>query len=249
MTVHGQGTIVPTGGIVWTVTGPTGPTPTCGPGTTVTLNGGTASCVVSLPANAPTGVYTVGAQYSGDTAYTGVTGSTSVTVTLLPAGFDITGVPGGAPNGKPSSGDQIVYTYNQMMSANSIMAGLSTNAASPSPVYAEFSPNGIQTTLTICTNQFCTATANLGTVGLGGTYTSGFGTAILNATAYIATNANGQSYVTVTLGSARSGSLATVTGTTTLTWNPSNQATNNATPPVACATTQVKESPSPAANF
>ncbi len=116
-------------------------------------------------------------------------------------------------------------------------------------MYAEFSPGGGQTNLTICTNQFCTATANLGTVGLGGTYVSGFGTAILNATAYIATNANGQSYVTVTLGTARSGSLSTVAGMTTLTWNPSNQATNTANPPVACATTQVKESPNPAANF
>jgi hypothetical protein len=168
---------------------------------------------------------------------------------LVPAGFNIQGLPGGMPNGKPGSGDQIVYTYNQVMSANSIMAGLSTNAALPSVVYAEFSPNGAQTTLTICTNQFCNATANLGTVGLDGAYTSGFGTAILNATAYIATNATGQSYVTVTLGSVRSGNLATVTGLTTLTWNPSNQATNTAAPPVACATTRVTESPSPSANF
>jgi len=198
------------------------------------------------------GTYQVKAVYvptPGTTAYAGASGQTSVAVTLVPAGFNIQGTPSGSPNGKPGVGDQIVYTYNQVMAANSIMAGLSTNPASPSTVYAEFSPNGAQTTLTICTNQFCGATVNLGTVGLGGAYTSGFGTAILNAAAYIATNANGQSYVTVTLGSVRSGSLATVTGPTTMTWNPSNQATNTAAPPVTCATTRVTESPNPAANF
>lgn len=254
VTVHGHGTVIPTGGIAWTVTGPAGSTPTCGPGTTVTLTGGTASCVVSLPGTAPTGVYTVGAQYSGDTAYTGATGSTSVTVTLLPAGFDIetTGNPADSkPDGAASGGDTIVYTYNQVMAPGSIMNGLNLNQ--PVNVTAVFSRQTGATSLSIqCTGGFRCQNPNLGTVSLGDTasshYVGLFGSVSLSATMVLTTNASGQSVVTITLNQT-SASITAVPGNTTLTWTPSAGATNTATPAVACATTPVTEVGAPKANF
>ena len=253
VTVNGNGTVTPTGPIGLTVTGPPGSAPTCGPGSTFALNGGSAQCVVSLPAAAPTGVYTVAVNYGGDTAYNGVTGSKAVTVSLPPAGINIQTSGGPAdnkPDGAASGGDTIIYTYNQVMAPGSIMTGLIQNQ--PTNVTAVFSRQTGATSLNIqCTGFRCT-NPNLGTVSLGDTasshYVGLFGSISLNATMVLTTNAIGQSVVTITLTQA-SGGIAAVPGATSLVWTPSAGATNSATPPVACATTPVNEAGAPEANF
>ncbi len=245
VTVNGTGGITPTGTVTWTITPPSGTAPTCAQST---LNGaGQATCTVT---NAVAGTYTVAASYGGSTAYNGASGQTQVVVTLAPAGFNIQGVPSGTPNGKPSSGDQIVYTYNQAMSITSIQRGWS---GASEAVTAQFSRVGSQTQLSIA----CTgggfggcSTINLGTVNLGDTgsshYTSGFGTVDVTATMAASTNAAGQTVITITL-TQSSGSFSAVSGTTALTWTPSNAATNPTG--VACAMTPINEVGAPKANF
>jgi hypothetical protein len=199
-------------------------------------------------ANALNGTYSVNAAYSGDTSYVPASGSTSVVVTLAPAGADIQTV-GNPQDSKPDSGDQIVFTYNQAMKVSSIQNGWSGSSEN---VTAEFTrQGGGQTQLAILCNGFRCATINLGTVALGDAsgphYVNGFGNTVdLNATMAASTNAAGQTVVTVTL-TQSSGSLSTVSGNTALTWTPSTSATNPAG--VACAGTPVTESGSPKRNF
>ncbi len=242
VTVNGTPGIAPTGTVTWTVTPPSGTAPTCAPST---LSGGSATCSV---ANALNGTYSVNAAYSGDTSYVPASGSTSVVVTLAPAGADIQTV-GNPQDSKPDSGDQIVFTYNQAMKVSSIQNGWSGSSEN---VTAEFTrQGGGQTQLAILCNGFRCATINLGTVALGDAsgphYVNGFGNTVdLNATMAASTNAAGQTVVTVTL-TQSSGSLSTVSGNTALTWTPSTSATNPAG--VACAGTPVTESGSPKRNF
>ena len=247
VTVQGNGTITPQGQVTWTVTPPSGTAPVCAPSA---LSGaGQATCQVT-----PTvaGTYTVAAAYGGNTAYNGASGQTSVTVTLPPAGADIQ-TTGSPADNKPDGGDKIVYTYNQAMSLNSIMNGLTLN--SPVNVSAVFTRSNGATSLTIQCTGFRCNNPNLGSVSLGDTgashYIAGgnFGnsnTVTLSATLTASTNAAGQTVVTIAL-TGSSGSFSTVPGTTTLVWTPSNQATNPAG--TACATTAVTESGAPKANF
>jgi type II secretory pathway pseudopilin PulG len=249
VTVNGNATITPSGTITWTITPPSGTSPACtGPNPT-TLNAGIATCTVSLPSAAPTGAYTVGVSYSGDTAYVGVAGSTMVNVTLAPAGFNIQTV-GNPANNRPDNGDQIIYTYNQVMAPGSIMNGLNLNQ--PVTVTAVFSRQTGATSLTIQCTGFRCSNPNLGTVSLGDSgssrYVGGFGSISLSATMVMTTNASGQSVVTITL-TQSSASISTVSGNTALVWTPSSSATNTATPPVPSATTPVNEVGAPKANF
>jgi len=248
VTVQGNGSVTPQGTVTWTVTPPSGTAPTCPPST---LSGsGQATCQVT-----PTvvGTYTVAAAYGGNTAYNGVSGQTSVAVTLTPAGLSIqsTGNPAdNKPDGAAGAGDTIVYTYNQVMAPGSIMKGLTLNV--PVTVAAMFSRQTGATSLTVQCTGFGCSNPNLGTVSLGDTgtshYVGNFATVGVSATLVLTTNATGQSVVTVTL-TQTSTSITAVPGTTTLTWTPSAGATNAATPPVASATTPVTEAGAPKANF
>jgi len=252
VTVHGNGSITPQGTVTWTVTPPSGSVPTCSP-STLSVSG-QATCQVT-----PTvvGTYQVKAVYvpnAGNTAYNGASGQTPVAVTLAPAGFDIqtTGNPAdNKPDGAAGGGDKIVYTYNQAMSLNSIMNGLTIN--SPVSVSAVFTRSTGATSLTIQCTGFRCNNPNLGSVSLDDTgsshYIAGsfFGnTVTLSATLTASTNAAGQTVITIAL-TGSSSSFSAVPGPTTLTWTPSNQATNPAG--TACATTAINESGPPKANF
>jgi type II secretory pathway pseudopilin PulG len=233
----------PTGTLTWTITPPSGTAPTCAASTLD--NTGSGTCTV---ANALKGTYTINVAYGGNTTYNPANGSTQVVVALAPAGFDIQTVGNPADN-KPDNADQIVFTYNQAMSVNSIQNGW--NGASET-VTAEFTRQGSQTQLAVLCTGFRCNTINVGTVALGDTgshyVNGGFGggTVDLNATMVASTNAAGQTVITVTL-SQSSGSLSTVNGNTTLAWTPNGNATN--TTGVACATTAVNESGVPKKNF
>jgi len=245
VTVNGNGGITPTGTATWTITPPSGTPPTCAPSNLD--NSGSATCTVS---NALKGTYTVSVAYSGNAAYTPANGSTSVVVALAPAGFDIQGVPNAPADGRPDNLDQIVYTYNQAMSANSILTGWTGSSRN---VTAQFSRQGGQSTsLQICTSASCNTVVNLGTVSLGdpsgNRYMNG-GPVNVSATMVMTTNGAGQSVVTVTLTQTAAGlsALAPATTPTTLVWSPSAAATN--TTNVACSATAVTESGSPKRNF
>ncbi len=231
----------PTGTATWTITPPSGTAPTCAASTLD--NTGSGTCTV---ANAQKGTYTVAVAYSGDGTYAPANGSTTVVVALAPGGADIQTV-GSPQDGRPDSGDQIVYTYNQAMSIASIQGGWN---GSPENVTAAFSRQGNQTQLAIRCSGFRCNPINLGTVDLGDTsgsrYVNGFGTVDLNATMAASTNGAGQTVITITL-TGSSGSLSTVNGNTTLMWTPSANATNPGG--VACATTAVPETTAPKRNF
>jgi hypothetical protein len=231
----------PTGQVTWTITPPSGTAPVCAVSTLD--NTGSGSCTV---ANALKGTYTVGVAYGGDGTYTPANGSTQVVVALAPAGFDIESV-GNPQDSKPDSGDQIVFTYNQAMSVNSIQNHWS---GASETVTAEFTRQGTQTQLAIVCSGFGCSTINLGTVNLGDSagarYLNGFGAVDLTATMASTTNAAGQTVVTVTL-TQSSGSLSAVSGNTALTWTPSGSATS--TGGVASATAPVPEMNSPKRNF
>jgi len=248
VTVQGNGSITPQGTVTWTITPPSGGAPTCPPSTLSPA--GQATCQVT-----PTvaGTYTVTAAYGGNTAYNSASGQTQVAVTLAPAGFDIQTIGNPAdnkPDGAAAGGDKIAYTYNQAMSANSIMNGW--NGSSVSVTAALTRQMGATSLAIQCTGFRCN-NPNLGTVALGDIgashYIAGsiFGNTVsLAATMTMTTNASGQSVVTIML-TQSSGSISAVAGNTTLTWTPSNAATNTAGAP--CAATPVTESGSPKANF
>ena len=236
-TVNGTPGITPTGTLTWTVTPPSGAAPTCAVSTLD--NTGSGTCTV---ANALLGSYTVSAAYSGNASYTAANGSTPVVVALAPAGFDIQGVPNNPADGKPDNGDQVVYTYNQTMSANSILAGWNGSSRS---VTAQFSrQNGQSTALLICTSASCNTAVNLGMVSLGdpsgNRYLNGSSVTV-NATMVMTTTA-GRSVVTVTLTQTVFGlsALSPSSTTTTLVWTPSASATNPTG--TACSTTPVTQS-------
>jgi len=237
-TVAGPGGApTPTGTVTWTVTAPSGPAPTC-PASTLNA-AGQGTCMVT---NALAGTYQVSAAYGGDGRYNVTSGPGSVVVALSPAGATILGVPNSPADGKPDNGDQIVYTFNQQMSANSI---LNNWTGATRGVTASFSRQGNQTALVICTNQFCNQQVNLGTVALGDTgashYTGGFGSVAVSAQITMTTNASGESVVTVTLTQTafNISALTPPTTTTTLVWTPSPAATNSGGAP--CSTAPVTE--------
>jgi type II secretory pathway pseudopilin PulG len=252
VTVSGpNGAPTPSGQVTWTIVAPSGPNPTC---PNSTLNGtGQGTCTIT---NALNGVYQATAAYGGDASYNSATGSGSATVSLAPAGSDIQGVPNptdGVPdnngqNGQP--GDQIVYTYNQLMSAGSILNGW--NGTSRNVVVQFTRQNGQSTAEQVCTSQSCNTVVHLGTVSLGdpsgNRYLNGGSTANLNATMSMAT-VGGKSVVTITLTafSNNLNSLNPPNTTTALVWTPSASATSTGGTP--CSTAPVTESGSPKRNF
>ena len=198
-----------------------------------------ANCVITATTTA-SGTYTAG--------------SATLTITVsaqagTPSGFAILGVPG-TQDGKPDAGDQVVFTYSQVMSANSIMSGFT---GSSTAVFVQLTrTTGNSSVLQICQTGTCSAAVNLGSVSLGdptgNRYLGSGTTAYLNATMSM-TTVGGRSVVTVTLGTLISGTitaLAPTSTTTTLTWTPSGAATNLGG--TASSTTAVNESPAKA-NF
>jgi hypothetical protein len=177
-----------------------------------------------------------------------VTQPFSVTVAAT-AGSNIDGVPS-RQDGKPDNGDALEYTYNQTMSASSLMSGFTGNSTT---VFAQLTRSFGATNLVVCTSSTCNTHVNLGTVNLGDSSFNAFlgfsGTALLNATMTMST-VGGDSIVTVTLGTVVSGTinaLSPTTTQTTFTWTPSASAVS--TGGVACSTGSVSESGAPTLNF
>lgn len=168
-----------------------------------------------------------------------------------PAGSDVQGVPS-PQDGKPDNGDEILFTYNQVMSASSLETGF-TGASTSVYVQLSRSYSGA-TTLKVCTTGSCSTAVNLGSVNLGDGYNNHYyvgqnSTAYLNGTMSM-TTVNNESVVTLTLGTVISGSvsaLSPTTTSTTLVWTPSSSAKNPGG--TSCLTTSVTQSGAPKENF
>ena len=236
------GAPAPSGNATWTVTAPPpGSNPPCPP--SFVASAGT-TCMVT---GATAGSYTVAVNYPGDGAYAAQSSTVPIPVALAPAGSNIQGTPNQPADGRPDNLDQIVYTYNQAMSANSILSGWKGASVG---VTAQFSrQNGQFTSLQICTTNSCNTVVNLGTVSLGdpsgNRYLNG---GPVNVTATMVMTS--PSVITITLTQTVSGlsALSPASLPTTLVWTPSPVATNPAL--VACSNAQVTESgPSSQRNF
>jgi hypothetical protein len=176
----------------------------------------------------------------------------SVTVGV-PAGVSILGY-SSTPNGFPNNGDQVTYTYNQTMNGTSLLSGFSGSSAA---VYVQLSrTNGSSTVWRVCGTSNCSTAVNLGTINLGDGGTPGYyvatagNTVYYNATMSMST-VNGESVVTVVLGSTLSGTASALNPTstqTTLVWTPSASATGS-TFGTACSTASVTEANAPRQNF
>ncbi len=203
---------------------------------------GTAPTVSGVSGTAPTATWTVTASTTGTTgANTNNTIAlklTSVGTIADPTGnglsatapvtgqaftYDTTGPTAvsiaSAPNpqdGKPDSGDQIVYTYSEQMTATSILAGWS---GSSTAVTVHFD--------TGCGSNNClTVTGvNLGSLDLGTSgYVSNHGSRFdVSGTMVMTTNGSNQSVVTVTLTGSNSNQVTT---NTTWVWTPSSSASD-----------------------
>lgn len=168
------------------------------------------------------------------------------------AGSNVEGIPN-PQDGVPDNGDAIQFTYNQTMSASSLMSGFSGSSTS---VYVKIarSYGASSTTLTVCTSSSCGTSVNLGSLNLGDSSSNAYlaqgKSTIFNATMTMSTASN-DSVVTVTLGTVNSGTtpsaLVPTTTQTTLTWTPSSSATSSGG--VACSTNAVTESGAPKLNF
>jgi hypothetical protein len=187
-------------------------------------------------------VRTATATYYPDSAIqssTGVSVSGSVTAAniltvLQPTAVSIASLTA-SPNGTPSSGDQIAFTFSEPMDPSSILSTWNGSSTSVIGCFGRGSSGstlfGVATTTT-CTNSL----TNLGTVSLGdsGPYYVGVNAIVaLNATMSMAT-VSGQSVVTVTLTS--NGSFTPVTGKTVWTWTPNTSAADLAGNPVSATT-------------
>jgi hypothetical protein len=195
---------------------------------------GTGSTTYGPSSTAPTsaGTYSItpsAATFSSGSAsnysITYAAGTLTITQTT-PAGAAILGVPN-PKDGTPDTGDQVVFTYNQVMSASSLLTGFN---GSSTGVYGQLTrASGASTVLEICANSTCSTVVNLGTVNLddqtGARYMASGTPVYLHATMTMATVSN-QSVVTVTLGALISGTITAQAATTTLSWTPSNVAQN-----------------------
>jgi len=240
---------VPTGGVSWAFTSDPGNLAcTPNPGN-LGGNPATTTCTVNGP---QLGTYTVTATYAGNVSYNqAVSAPASAT---MPAGSNIQGSPNSPPgDGKPDSGDKVLYSYNQAMDPTSFANQWSGTGSLN--VFAWLTRQGSVTSLTVCTSRFnCTNNnlVSLGVVTLGDTgathYTAASGTDILNATLTLS-NGSGQTVATLTLGSVApgSGSPTAVAGTSTLTWTPSSAATSTGGTPSSMSA--VSETPPSVANF
>jgi hypothetical protein len=225
--------------------------------TVVVTSATTGVCTVSagIVTFVGNGTCTLNFNDPGDTDYkaaTQVQQSFSVGVGS-PAGLSVLG--NASPqNGSPNNGDSVVYTYNQTMTASSLLSGF-TGSSTPVFVQLTRSSSSTPTSWQVCSTSTCSTVVKLGTLNLGdgtnGYYMTSGSTVYFNATMLMSTNTSGESVVTVTLGSLVSGTVTTLsptTSTTTLVWTPSASATSsfNGT---ACATTAVTEVNAPKANF
>ncbi len=238
---------VPTGGVTWAFTSDPGNLAcTPNPGN-LGGNPATTTCTINGP---QLGTYTVTATYVNISYNQVVSAPASAT---MPAGSNIQSSPNSPGDGKPDSGDKVLYTYNQAMDLTSFANQWSGTGSLN--VFAWFTRQGPVTSLTVCTSRFNCANNNLvslGAVMLGDTgaahYTAASGTDILNATLTLS-NGSGQTVATLTLGSVApgSGSPTAVAGTTPLTWTPSSAATSIGGTP--SSTSAVPEAPPPVVNF
>ena len=178
----------------------------------------------------------------------------SITVTAgAPAGADIQGLPS-PQDGKPDNGDALQFSFNQTMMASSFLSGFT--GASTSVVVQLTRQSGNPTMLQVCQSMGCGTVVNLGTVSLGDTtsgsrYDSSSGTTITINAIMLMSTVNGESVVTVTLGTVANGSNSpsaiSPTASTTLTWTPSSTAKSSGG--ASCTTAGVTESGSPKLNF
>ena len=162
----------------------------------------------------------------------GLYGQNIVIDTTAPTAAAIASLPYSPANGTPDSGDQIIYTFSELMSANSILSGwngLSTT------VSASFDTSG-----TGCTHECLTITGtNLGGVdlGSGSDYVDNHGHAYSfpSSTMVMTTNGN-ESVVTITLGGTPTNTPKTDTHSYKMVWTPSANASDLAGNAMSTAT-------------
>ncbi len=105
------GDLKPTGNVVWTITAPSGPNPTCANSQMTNPNNltgtNTATCSVS---NAVVGTYSANASYGGDGNYTASQGTTTTAVTRATPTFSYATTP---QNPQPGSTFTVKVTVNE----------------------------------------------------------------------------------------------------------------------------------------
>jgi len=136
---------------------------------------------------------------------------TSASVAKVPlVGIDIQGVPAGGGDGKPNTGDKLVFTFSEQVTPGSIKTGW--DGTGSTSVTVNFDTGGDKATIG--------GGVNLGTIDLGASgYVQPHGSQYtLNGNLTMATD-NGHSVLTITLTS--NSPWNSVAGTPTMTWTPS----------------------------
>jgi hypothetical protein len=163
-------------------------------------------------------------------ANTGAQGGFSATVDgVAPSAADVQGVNGGPTPGRMETGDQLVLTYSEQMEPDEILAGW-TGEATNVTVRLQNNGGGDRITIRRATG--------------GGTLP--LGTVFLNRTDYTTNNRNftastmvmSGATITITVGTPN-GAVTTAAAAATMTWTPSNTATDLAGN--ACTTTTRSE--------
>lgn len=147
-----------------------------------------------------------------------------------PGAADVQTVNGGATPGRAEAGDQVVFTFSEPMDPYDILAGWD---GSPTAVTLRLVQNGGGDRVQI-RNAAGSATLPLGTVFLNRTDFTGQ-TRTFTGSTMVMTGPT----ITITVGTA-SGAVTTAAGAATMTWTPSNAATDPAGN--ACSTTTANES-------
>jgi hypothetical protein len=157
-------------------------------------------------------------------ALPGTTGSLSDNKNIVieatpPTAFAIDSAPASSGNGRPDSGDQIIYTYSEVMNPASIKTGWDGSSTTVTASFAHCSGNGSPDCLAI-------TEAALGSVALQGSYVANGNKFFTASATMVMTTVSGKSVVTVSLTSSPSSNIATDTAVHQMQWTPSAAASD-----------------------
>ena len=189
----------------------------------VTYTHRSASITANASLSAGSESYTVSAN---DVAANGPTsGNYSVTVdNTAPTATDVQTTNAGATAGKPELGDEVTFTYSELIDPNSLLAGWS---GSSQDVVVRISNAGAgNNDLVTIRSAANTAQLPFGTINLGRAGYVGTGATVdFGATGTASTMVQSGGVVTITLGTA-SGTTNKVANKTRMSWTPSSTATD-----------------------
>jgi hypothetical protein len=191
----------------------------------------------SFPAD---GAYTVRVVVTDGAGNSGTATTTFAMDNTSPAGADVqTSNVGGGTSGRPELGDQITFTFTEMIKPASLQAGWTGSSTN---VVVRINDGGLtgNDTLTVW-NAANSAQLPIGTVNLGGSgYVPLLTNATFGATGTASTMLQSGSTITINLGRPNSLLTGTASGSGTMQWTPAAGATDLAGN--ACSTAPVNES-------